>query len=233
MQCLSIVDPRFCSLYVNSESFGAQKLSEGQKLSGPIEMPASFRAEFFVFLRGPVRLSPRAPSAAPRPMPDPSPSCCDHVVPNCQGSSDEGNNPGSRLCPKCCQAFIEGGEVIPPGPLTRAICMVKMHDLKFVVLKADGEAVVNWSEIQSEARCDAAMAKYKTLLVKPTTTGDKHPPEKRDDAGRTFSNAYVVHAYSAVVSFIVEKKLKPRGAELHPYLAAAWQLFLEQTAPSS
>ena len=48
-----------------------------------------------------------------------------------------------------------------------------------------------------------------------------------------YANAMHVHTYSAIVAFVLAKKRKPRGEELHPLLHAAWGKYSAASARMS
>lgn len=158
------------------------------------------------------------------------PQRCDGGTKNCEGDAPGvAQLRGAKLCARCCvrlYSSVYGGERIIENDAHTA---VRMQGKGFVPLKEDGEPITDWAAVRLEAK--AAAAEYFCGSLLPTEQSpddDKHPANTREEAERSYSNAYIVHMYAGIVQYCRIHGKKPRGEDAKPIVNASWTLYLKK-----
>jgi hypothetical protein len=197
------------------------KNSENARNSESLQVPVGDAPAFRVFSR---RLSEFLMADGDVPL-------CSHGCKGCEG--DVGDpTPGSKLCKKCACDYMRALEE-PPVPECEPVFLLVARNLKLVVLKEDGDPIVDWAPIKSHALARVGFYRSGELLPKVPEDLDEaiRYPSKGEAEGkkRSYANACHAHTYAALVSFMKVKKKKPRGEELNPFLHATWARYINMS----
>ena len=155
---------------------------------------------------------------------------CSHGCKGCEGDVEE-PTPGSKLCQKCVCAYIRALDD-PPEPGCEPVYLLAARELKLVVLKEDGDPIIDWAPIKSHALARVGFLRSGELLPKVPEDVDeaiRYPSDKGVDAKRSYANACHVHTYAALVSYMKEHRKKPRGEDVNPYLHATWARYKDMS----